>query len=97
VRQRLDGYNEGMTLDALLREHGIKRPADLAKVLDIGRQYAWQLWHGQRKFTTAQALRLLDEKGVPIEQLLRAQVEPGPVPKGRPRKEEQEPPGEEQP
>ena len=73
-------------MDELLRNYGIHRPADLADVLEIGRQYAWQLWNGERKFTTGQALRLFDRRGVPIDQLLRAQVVPGKVPKGRPRK-----------
>jgi transcriptional regulator with XRE-family HTH domain len=75
-----------MTLDRLLEAHSIRQPADLAKVLNISRAYAWQLMHGRRKFTAAQALKLYKDKGVPIHELLEAQVEPKPVPRGRPRK-----------
>lgn len=75
-----------MTLDELLKRHGIHRPADLVALLRVSRQYAWQLWYGRRKFTPDQALKLLDACGVPMDQLYRATVAPNPVPKGRPRK-----------
>jgi hypothetical protein len=75
-----------MTLDELLKSYGIHRPADLKGLLGIERQYAWQLWHGVRKFTPEQALKLFDARGVPMDQLYRATIAPGPVPKGRPRK-----------
>jgi transcriptional regulator with XRE-family HTH domain len=75
-----------MTLDQLLERHSIRQPADLAAVLNISRAYAWQLMHGRRKFTTDQAVRLYEAKGVPIYELLRAQVDPKPAPRGRPRK-----------
>jgi transcriptional regulator with XRE-family HTH domain len=74
-------------LGQLLEEHSIRQPADLAKVLNISRSYAWQLMHGRRKFTADQALKLYEEKGIPIHELLRAQVLPKPIPRGRPRKE----------
>jgi hypothetical protein len=48
---------------------------------------------GRRKFTTDQALKLYEEKGIPIHEFLRAEVAPKPVPRGRPRKQ---PPPEEQ-
>jgi transcriptional regulator with XRE-family HTH domain len=76
----------GMTLDQLLERHSIRQPADLAAVLNISRAYAWQLMHGRRKFTADQAVRLYEEKGVPIYELLRAQIDPKPAPRGRPRK-----------
>jgi hypothetical protein len=80
-----------MTLEQLLKQHGIHRPADLKALLGIERQYAWQLWHGVRKFTPEQALRLYDAKGVPMEQLYRVEAPQkdtarAEVPKGRPRK-----------
>jgi transcriptional regulator with XRE-family HTH domain len=75
-----------MTLDQLLKSYGIHRPADLKALLGIERQYAWQLWHGTRKFTPEQALKLLDARGVPMDKLYRADVAPSSVPKGRPRK-----------
>jgi transcriptional regulator with XRE-family HTH domain len=73
-------------LDALLERHSIRQPKDLAAVLNISRAYAWQLMHGKRKFTTSQALRLYESRGVPIHELLQAQVDPKPSPRGRPRK-----------
>ena len=75
-----------MTLDALLERHSIRQPKDLATVLNISRAYAWQLMHGRRKFTTAHALRLYEARGVPIHELLQAQVDPKPATRGRPRK-----------
>jgi transcriptional regulator with XRE-family HTH domain len=75
-----------MTLDQLLKLHGIHRPADLVAILGVNRQYAWQLWHGRRKFTPEQALKLLDARGVPMDQLYRSAFERSAVPKGRPRK-----------
>jgi hypothetical protein len=83
-----------MTLDLLLKTYGIHRPADLVALLGVNRQYAWQLWHGVRKFTPAQALKLLDARGVPMDKLYRAEVAPSPVPKGRPRKGKDDAPGE---
>jgi transcriptional regulator with XRE-family HTH domain len=80
-----------MTLDQLLKRHGIHRPADLVAILGVNRQYAWQLWHGRRKFTPTQALKLLDARSVPMDQLYRAAVAPSPVPKGRPRKRQDDP------
>lgn len=73
-------------MDTLLEQHSIRQPADLAAVLDISRAYAWQLIHGKRKFTAAQALRLYQAKGIPIHELLQAQIDPKPAPRGRPRK-----------
>ena len=77
-----------MTLDELLKSHGIHRPADLKALLGIQRQYAWQLWHGKRRFTPEQALKLLDVHGVPMDELYRAEPPPEEIkaPKGRPRK-----------
>ena len=75
-----------MTLQALLQDYGMHRPIDLAHAVDIDRRYAWMLWHGHRKFTAKLALRLYETKGIPIHDLLRAQADPRPVPKGRPPK-----------
>jgi hypothetical protein len=74
-------------LQELLQQYGMKRPIDLAHAVDIDRRYAWMLWHGHRKFTARLALKLYESKGIPIHELLRAQVAPEPVPRGRPRKE----------
>jgi hypothetical protein len=74
-----------MTLGQLLEQYAIRQPADLARLLGISPAYAWQLYHGRRQFTTAQALKLYDAKGIPIHELLRAQVTPTSAPRGRPR------------
>jgi plasmid maintenance system antidote protein VapI len=75
-----------MTLDTLLEHYKIYTPNDLAAVLGIHRAYAWQLLHGKRQFTTKQALQLYRVKGIPIHELLQAQVAPKPALRGRPRK-----------
>ena len=77
-----------MTLDQLLKSHGIHRPADLKALLGIQRQYAWQLWHGKRQFTPEQALKLLDVHGVPMDELYRSEPPPESIkaPKGPQRK-----------
>ena len=85
---------EGMTLQQLLQAHGVARPADLADILDVDRRYAWALWHGKRRFSTRMALKLYTAKGVPIHELLQAQIVPEPVPKGRRRKRQQPREGE---
>jgi transcriptional regulator with XRE-family HTH domain len=82
---------EGMTLQSLLQSYGVSRPADLADILDVDRRYAWALWHGKRGFSTKMALKLYDAKGVPVHELLRAQVVKSPLPKGRrPKQTEQD-------
>jgi plasmid maintenance system antidote protein VapI len=73
----------GMTLQNLLQNYGVSRPADLADILGVDRRYAWALWHGKRGFSTKMALKLYDSKGVPVHELLRAQVVKSPLPKGR--------------
>jgi hypothetical protein len=75
-----------MTLQTLLSDYGINRPIDLARALGIDRRYAWMLWQGKRQFTSALALKLYEHKGIPIHELLRAPVDPKPLPRGRPRK-----------
>jgi transcriptional regulator with XRE-family HTH domain len=75
-----------MTLQQLLQNHGITRPIELADILGVHPHYAWALWHGKRRFSTRTALKLYQKKGIPIHELLEAQVQPEPVPKGRRRK-----------
>jgi plasmid maintenance system antidote protein VapI len=83
----------GMTLQTLLQTYGVSRPADLADILDVDRRYAWALWHGKRHFSTRMALKLYDAKGIPVHELLRAQIVRSPLPKGRrPKRTEGEPP-----
>jgi plasmid maintenance system antidote protein VapI len=84
-----------MTLKTLLEHHGMTRPADLAHTLGIDRRHAWLIWWGKQGLSRALALKLYEETGIPLDQLLRATEKPAKeqrTPKGRvPR---QRPPGE---
>jgi transcriptional regulator with XRE-family HTH domain len=86
-----------MTLQVLLERYGIMRPADLAHVLGIDRRLAWSILHGKSRITPKIALALHDRLGIPLEELLRACIQPTPAPRGRPRKRPPEPPPEGQP
>jgi transcriptional regulator with XRE-family HTH domain len=77
---------EGMTLQELLRAHGIHRPSELAAAADIDRRHAWQIWHGKARIGHVVALRIYESTGIPIHELLRAGAASTPAPKGRPRK-----------
>jgi transcriptional regulator with XRE-family HTH domain len=83
---------EDMTLRELLEHYDMHQPSDLADALDIDRRYAWQLWHGKRRFTAQQGLLLYQRKGIPIHELLLAEVEFAPSPRGRRRKRPPESP-----
>jgi hypothetical protein len=71
-------------LQTLLAKYGIHRPSDLAHVLAIDRRYAWMLWKGKRQFTPTLALKLYEDKHIPIHELFRAPADPQPLPRGRP-------------
>ena len=76
-----------MTLQELLAQYGIKRPSDLALAAQIDRRHAWMIWHGTRRIGHKLALRLYESKGIPIHDLLRAELKaPVDTPKGRPRR-----------
>jgi hypothetical protein len=85
-----------MTLKALLEAHGMTRPADLAHALDIDRRHAWLIWWGEQGLSRTLALKLYEETGIPLEQLLRATGKPiknrrtpkGRAPRSRPPEEE---------
>jgi hypothetical protein len=88
---------EGMTLQELLKTYGIHRPSDLAHAASIDRRHAWLIWHGKSRIGGTLALRLYESKGIPIHEVLRAEVEPTPQkpsPKGRPRKHHEDAPEE---
>jgi transcriptional regulator with XRE-family HTH domain len=84
----------GMTLQTLLRQHGITRIKELMHLAGLSRQQSWNLWHGRVGVGKATALRLHERLGIPAEELL--QVDPVPAvkrpgttpprPRGRPRK-----------
>jgi hypothetical protein len=73
-------------LKALLEAHGMRRPADLADVLEIDRRHAWLIWWGEQGLSRKLALKLYDRRGIPLDQLLRATGKPVKdhrTPKGR--------------
>jgi hypothetical protein len=84
----------GMTLQTLLRQHGITRIKELRDGTGLSRQQSWNLWHGRVGVGKATAKLLYERLGIPAEQLL--QVDPIPAvkrpnmppprPRGRPRK-----------
>jgi transcriptional regulator with XRE-family HTH domain len=83
----------GMTLQTLLRQHGITSIKELTDRSGLSRQQSWNLWHAQVGVGKATAKRLHERLGIPAEQLL--QVDPVPAvkrprttpprPRGRPR------------
>jgi transcriptional regulator with XRE-family HTH domain len=84
----------GMTLKALLEAYGMTRPADLADALGIDRRHAWLIWWGEQGLSRPLALKLYEEKGIPLDQLLRATGKPArdpQTPKGRRRTRRQPP------
>jgi hypothetical protein len=75
-----------MSLQELLRRYGISRPIELAHVLGVDRRYASMIWTGKRRLGAKLAMKLWQEKGVPVHEALQAYVEQVPTPRGRPRK-----------
>jgi transcriptional regulator with XRE-family HTH domain len=83
----------GMTLQTLLRQHGITKIKELRDRTGLSRQQSWNLWHGYAGVGKATAKLLHERLGIPAEQLL--QVDPVPAvkrpgtppprPRGRPR------------
>ena len=74
-----------MTLEELLREHGITTIREFAGRMGFSRQYAWDLWHARVGVGTAMMKRLHEELKIPLEQLIRLD----PVPwKKQPKRED---------
>jgi transcriptional regulator with XRE-family HTH domain len=67
----------GMTLQTLLRQHGITRIKELKDRTGLSRQQSWNLWHGRVGVGKATAKLLHERLGIPAEQLL--QVDPIPA------------------
>jgi hypothetical protein len=97
----------GMTLQTLLKQHGITTIKELMHATGLSRQHCWGLWHGYNGVGKATAKRLHERLSLPFEELM--QVDPVPAvkrpgmapprPRGRPRKAAQgrpatPPPGE---
>lgn len=84
----------GMTLQTLLRQHGITRIKELRAATGLSKQQCWNLWHAKTGVGKATAKLLHERLGLPFEELM--QVDPVPAvkrpgmapprPRGRPRK-----------
>lgn len=57
-------------LRAVLQAYGIVRSIDLSTRLGMKRQYAFMLWHGQRRLGHRLGKRIADEFGIPLTYLL---------------------------
>jgi transcriptional regulator with XRE-family HTH domain len=85
---------QGMTLQTVLRQHGITTIKELMHRSGLSRQHSWNLWHGAAGVGKATALRLHERLGIPLEELIRVDPVPAatrprttpPRPRGRPRK-----------
>jgi transcriptional regulator with XRE-family HTH domain len=83
-----------MTLQTVLRQHGITTIKELTQRSGLSRQQNWRLWHGLDGVGKATALRLSERLGIPLEELIRVDPVPAvkrphtipPRPRGRPRK-----------
>jgi transcriptional regulator with XRE-family HTH domain len=71
----------GMTLQTLLRQHGITRIKELMHATGLSRQQSWNLWHGYVGVGKATTKLLHERLGLPFEELM--QVDPVPA---RPRR-----------
>jgi hypothetical protein len=78
----------GMTLQTLLRQHGITTINELKHRTGLSRQQSWNLWHAKTGVGKATAKRLHEMLGIPAEALL--QIDPVPA---RPRNPRQTPKG----
>jgi transcriptional regulator with XRE-family HTH domain len=65
-----------MTLQELLKRHGITAIKDFAQRSELSRQHAWNLWHAQVGLGTEMLKRLHERLGIPLEELI--QVDPVP-------------------
>jgi hypothetical protein len=84
-----------MTLQTLLRKHGITTIKELTHRSGLSRQQNWRLWHGYDGVGKATAKRLHERLGLPFEELMQVDPVPArprrpasqarPQPKGRPR------------
>jgi len=71
----------GVTLQAVLRRHGITTIKELQHKTGISKQHAWGLWHATTGVGKVAAKRMHEALGIPFEELMA--VEPVPA---RPRR-----------
>lgn len=74
-----------MTLQELLKRHGMTTIKDFAQRAELSRQHAWNLWHAQVGLGTEMLKRLHDRLGIPLDELI--QVDPVPARKPRQRQD----------
>jgi transcriptional regulator with XRE-family HTH domain len=77
----------GMTLQELLKRHGIVTIKDFAHRTKLTRQHAWNLWHAQVGLGTEMLKRLHERLGIPLDELI--QVDPVPARKPQQHKDGQ--------
>jgi hypothetical protein len=79
---------QAMTLEALLKAHGIATIAAFRRRAGLSKQHAWNLWHGQANIGLRMARRLGECLNLPYTVFLELdrQRPPGARPPGRPRK-----------
>jgi hypothetical protein len=71
----------GMTLQTVLRKHGITTIKELMHKTGLSRQHCWGLWHAYDGVGKATAKLLHERLGIPFEELM--QIDPVPA---RPRR-----------
>jgi transcriptional regulator with XRE-family HTH domain len=77
----------GMTLQELLKQHGITRIKEFAERAELSSQHAWNLWHAQVGVGTDMLKRLYERLQIPLEELI--QIDPVPALKRKPRRPHQ--------
>jgi transcriptional regulator with XRE-family HTH domain len=75
----------GMTLQDVLKRHGITRIKELAERAGLSNQHAWNLWHAQVGVGTEMLKRLHERLGIPLDELI--QIDHVPAPKRQPRRQ----------
>jgi transcriptional regulator with XRE-family HTH domain len=83
-----------MTLQTLLRQHGITKIKELMHRTGFSRQYSWNLWHGYAGVGKATAKLLHERLGLPFEELMQIDPVPARVRKAPLRRPSTPPPGE---
>jgi transcriptional regulator with XRE-family HTH domain len=69
---------ERMKLREILEQRGITTIREFARLADLSRQQAWNLWHEKAGVGKAMAKKLNEKLHIPIEELI--QVDPVPYP-----------------
>jgi cyanate lyase len=68
---------KSMTLQTLLRQHGITKIKELTHRTGLSRQHSWNLWYGYAGVGKATAKLLHERLGLPFEELM--QIDPVPA------------------